>query len=590
MAPLIVVVALVPLVVRMAAVPLTGPAFDFWTGQTTNYDFFSYYKSRLFLVAAGAALVSAVIVVARGRWGRERIPLVASFSLCGYACFALASTRWSPFPAIAWSGFVDRDEGLPVWLGYLVVAAAAYILAGRGRRATAVVWAFAWSALVIGLIGVCQAFGFDLFQSEVGRQLILPAEYRWRAAELAFTLPSRVVYATLYHYNYVGTYMAMAAPFFLALAFCGASGRLRMLAGVAGSLAVFDLIACGSRGGLVGGLIGLVVLAVVERRRIEAHGRMITVAACAVLAIAFLTDAAAGGRLRHRLGAAVTDYVTLVLGRIPPPAPPIQHVRIDGRRLTFSTPGGTLEMLEAGGQLQFHDQSGQELVVALDAREGRITIPDDRFRMLEFTFGRINGRPSLVVRDGNFRLNFLLTGLGFVAALDSGRAVSAGPVDAWLFKGRETLGSSRAYIWARTLPLLPGAVWLGYGPDTFAAVFPQHDFEGKFQTYGTTNVVVDKPHSMWLQMAVNTGIASVVLLVVLFAWYCGASARRFFWHRPTDLTQAIGVACFAGVAGYLAAGFFNDSVVSVAPVFWVLLGLGVRANGDADADPGLRPQ
>jgi hypothetical protein len=30
--------------------------------------------------------------------------------------------------------------------------------------------------------------------------------------------------------------------------------------------------------------------------------------------------------------------------------------------------------------------------------------------------------------------------------------------------------------------------------------------------------------------------------------------------------------------GYLGAGVFNDSVVSVAPVFWVVLGAGMRQN------------
>jgi len=34
----------------------------------------------------------------------------------------------------------------------------------------------------------------------------------------------------------------------------------------------------------------------------------------------------------------------------------------------------------------------------------------------------------------------------------------------------------------------------------------------------------------------------------------------------------------AAVAAYLATGFFNDSVISVAPVFWILLGIGISMN------------
>ena len=39
----------------------------------------------------------------------------------------------------------------------------------------------------------------------------------------------------------------------------------------------------------------------------------------------------------------------------------------------------------------------------------------------------------------------------------------------------------------------------------------------------------------------------------------------------------IGLDCFAGVVSYLGASTFNDSVVSVAPVFWVMLGAGMSA-------------
>ena len=32
------------------------------------------------------------------------------------------------------------------------------------------------------------------------------------------------------------------------------------------------------------------------------------------------------------------------------------------------------------------------------------------------------------------------------------------------------------------------------------------------------------------------------------------------------------------IIGYLGAGFFNDSVVPVAPIFWILLGTGIAVN------------
>jgi hypothetical protein len=42
--------------------------------------------------------------------------------------------------------------------------------------------------------------------------------------------------------------------------------------------------------------------------------------------------------------------------------------------------------------------------------------------------------------------------------------------------------------------------------------------------------------------------------------------------------QFTGAGIFVGVSGYLITGFLNDSVVGIAPIFWVLLGLGFLCN------------
>ena len=39
-----------------------------------------------------------------------------------------------------------------------------------------------------------------------------------------------------------------------------------------------------------------------------------------------------------------------------------------------------------------------------------------------------------------------------------------------------------------------------------------------------------------------------------------------------------GIAVGLGVAGYLFAGFFNDSTVMTSTIFWILLGVGVGMN------------
>ena len=54
--------------------------------------------------------------------------------------------------------------------------------------------------------------------------------------------------------------------------------------------------------------------------------------------------------------------------------------------------------------------------------------------------------------------------------------------------------------------------------------------------------------------------------------------RLYALKKNYRAEQIYGIAIMLGVVGYLAAGIFNDSVVSVAPVFWILLGTGVALN------------
>ena len=137
----------------------------------------------------------------------------------------------------------------------------------------------------------------------------------------------------------------------------------------------------------------------------------------------------------------------------------------------------------------------------------------------------------------------------------------------------------RGYIWGRTIPLLKDYLLLGAGPDNFPFEFPQHDYLGKWWAYGTTNMVVDKPHNLYLQIFMNEGGIALLAFLVMAGAYLVDSIRLYAWRKGHTLPEILGIANCLAIIGYLFAGFFNDSVVSVAPIFWILFGAGVALNG-----------
>jgi O-antigen ligase len=146
------------------------------------------------------------------------------------------------------------------------------------------------------------------------------------------------------------------------------------------------------------------------------------------------------------------------------------------------------------------------------------------------------------------------------------------------FKGYETFATNRGYIWSRTIPLIKNSILLGYGPDTFPIYFPQYDYLGKLRYYETGNIFVDKAHNLYIQTAMNSGMAALLALLALFGIYFVTSVKIYIKEKFESFLPYAGFACFAAFVGYAVAGLANDSVISVAPVFWVLLGLGIGIN------------
>jgi tetratricopeptide (TPR) repeat protein len=101
----------------------------------------------------------------------------------------------------------------------------------------------------------------------------------------------------------------------------------------------------------------------------------------------------------------------------------------------------------------------------------------------------------------------------------------------------------------------------------FAGVFPP-----QLVYYQGRQVVVDRAHNLWLDVAMSGGLASAVAFATLLigvgrlAWR-GLRAASDLWERP------IWVALAAAIAGHLADLQFGFDLTASATIFWLSLGL-----------------
>ncbi|MDR3541803.1 MAG: O-antigen ligase family protein [Desulfosporosinus sp.] len=607
--PILFIVAIVPLIVYLKVIPLHGEAALAWSGQTENSDFFSYYKGVWLEVAAVSALLlmfvkayldaSRTHLISRSHsrsksnsdsnvninsnnysqfyrryWTYFYIPVVA------YVVTVTLSALYSRYPEIAFQGFPDRYEGLWILLAYMVVLVTTFNLVQNERHITVMIRGILTSAAVIGAIGFFQYLGYDLWKATWVRDLILPSQFLKYADQLKFQFGAHTIYATLYHTDYVGSYAALVFPFTLALFALEKQRRRKIIYGLFTALTAFTWVGCNSRAGMFGGALALLVLLLALRREILGYWKYFAIGVAILILLIVGLDRLSHGYLGQRINSLLADTTGLISRQVTQAEPlPLKDIQVNGNKATVATSDGTLNMALNGDQISFTDAQQNSLHIQSDAAKDEIKLLEPQYSKFQLKMGLLNKKHVIIMQDDQIKLYFGVDNETFTFLDYKGDEIPLQRPPAWGFVGQERLGSSRGYIWSRSLPLLRNTVWLGYGPDTFAAYFPQYDIYGKmYAYYGDMWQLVDKPHDFYLQTGINTGLLSLLALLILFSMYWLDCIRTYFRGDFPSVASRTGVGLWAGVTGYLGAAFFNDSVISVAPVFWVMLGLGIAAN------------
>jgi len=182
-----------------------------------------------------------------------------------------------------------------------------------------------------------------------------------------------------------------------------------------------------------------------------------------------------------------------------------------------------------------------------------------------------NNWPLRITEDGVYYLN----NLGELIDMDKIPAVG--------FENNPAWGSGRGYIFSRTIPMMKDTVLIGHGADTYCLHFPHKDYVGKLNS-GTfsnnINIVVDKPHNMYMGAWIGTGGISVIALLAMFVIYAVQSLSLYFKNKyeSADFAAYAGVGIFFGIIGFLVSALVDDSTVSVMPMFYTLFGTGIAIN------------
>lgn len=582
--PLIILVSIIPLIVRYTQVELTDPqAIKIW-GNIAG-DLFSQVKAGNILIITGIICMILFFVCSRKYIKVDSYMKIIYISAVIYVVATISSVFLSAYKNTALWGVIDRAEGGIILISYILIMFYGLYVLRDIDNYKYVVGAILVLTICLTILGYYQYIGQDLLTStNWGKSLIIPEKYKQYRESITLLYDEKRIYGTLFHYNYVGSFAAMIVPLFITL-LVGSKQRLWKISCLIGAgCGIFLLLGSTSRAGLIGVVCSCVLAIILFSKIILKNWKKMLIFIVVVIGILIGINQFTKGAIFERIPDLIED-IGMALGigseqKTDDNRIPLQNITHEGKAMLLEVGGDTLVIQTVDGNLKFSDAQGKPIIY--ENIDGIYRTQDIRFEEISFqkAVRAIEDKEVWEILAPDVVFTFVTQDNQGVYLVDPStlNKMELENVESIGFEGKEKLGSARGYIWSRTLPLLKDTWLIGNGPDTFIYEFPQQDYLGKWKAYGTTNMLVDKPHNMYLQIAVNQGGVALISFLIMIISYLIQSIKLYAFKTMIEERQMVGIAFMLAIIGYLGAGIFNDSVVSVAPIFWVILGMGMAIN------------
>lgn len=597
-----------PSVIALAVIPTIMYVTLVFSQLTDTYRYFRgtpvddgylfldiYSQGKAFAVAVAAIIMLALALVCcvyLFKRAEKRSLVFVGLSVV-YVALTLISALCSEYREVALRGQFDRAEGFFTTACYFVIFLFSMYSFKTTKNFRYVIFALFFCVGVNTVLGIFQFTGNSLETKDWFFNLIVDKKYA-DAISVDSSVKSNSLIGALYNYNYVGSFTGMVIPLFSTMAIFDRKILHKVFYVIFDMMALFMLMGSTVRSGVVAVVAAVAVGVFLFFRLILKRWKIALGALGAAVLLVVAGNIVTEGAFFRRVSTLLGDMVQVVAPAEKKtdlfdtlPVREILHNK-DGS-VTLVTQGDEMNIRFSAEENRyvFTDREGGEINVSASG-DGLLTAADERYSRISFELlseseTLEDGSVLYMWFDNNARsvLTFGLFGGKNIHLVDNKIAdrIELENAEHFGFEGKELVGSSRGYIWSRTIPLLKNCILIGYGPDTFAYVFPQRDFLAKYYSYAEGfHITVDKPHNLYLQIFISNGLIALVVFLAICLVYLIDCFRLYALRREYRIEQIYGAAVMLAVVGYLTAGMFNDSVVSVAPVFWILLGVGCALN------------
>lgn len=570
--PICLILAIVPLIIKLNIIPTDMYKYSWFYNAYKSADAFLYSRGNFLMVVA---VIMLLIIIGRF-FTSDRKGIKIFIPLGVYGVLSLMSSIFSDNKNMAFNGSIEQYESVWILLSYLIVLYYSYSVIGGEKDLKVLIYSLLFSTIVMCVIGFSQLIGHDLFTTDFLQRIIIPNELAQYRGNLNFNFGDSTlnkVYMTLYNPNYVGVFAVLIIPVLTAYVLGESNKILKITALAVDVLMLVMLVGSGSKTGIITLLVVLILAFVIFRKRIKINKIYYAVFITLFLIILAVSNHISDNMLINRIKNGIFvqkrsyDLKNITVNE--------EDIEISYKEYVFKV--SKINGADEGEEIIISDSNNLEL--KYDAQNEIYTFNN---KALDKVSIEVFGEYGLYVNIGKNKWCFgknvetnKYTYINIYGKYDE--IINAKSIG---FKGYERFLTSRGYIWSRTLPLIKDNIILGSGPDTFVVEFPQTDYVAKSNTT-INDQLITKPHSLYLQIAVQTGLLSLIAFLTFYSMYLVQCIKVYAGINKFGFQEILGAGIFLGSIGYMIAGLTNDSCVATAPVFWTMLGIGVAININA---------
>lgn len=472
------------------------------------YDIFLYWKMFFTIAVSIILLVLLIVSVIKYNYKifdcsrmYDKIILICTII---YVVCTVVSYIFAQYRKLALTGGVNSFEGTIVLLSYVVLfLAGRYVVQKCDYRNIEYIAMF--NAVVLFMLSLIEVNYKSIAEIATGHTV-----------EINYT---NMICLTFYNPAYCAGFIIMLLP--VCLYYYSVSKKLVKNV-VWGCLSVTTLM-CGflTRSSAAFYIlifevaVFVVVMAVIFLRNIKnvswnkiIAGKIIGIAAAITAVI--LIDMCAGGHIFNSAKSASVNETTAIHKK---DYYKVNNIELNKNEVCITGDDNKLICgIDSNNTIYFTDEAGQ--IISVSSQGDRLTFPEP-YSMVQ---AYIQNDTLCLDLGYKGELRFLMYDNNFYPVLSDGSVVKD------ISSGTDTqtarfdnLFTGRGYIWRNTLPILKNTLIFGHGAGTFEMYFKQFDFVGLLNSQGNVDLIIDKPHSLYLQIACNQGVlCSVAVVVMLF--------------------------------------------------------------------------